>query len=68
MKDVENPVGLFSTELKAYKVRGGMKERRELESQLGDGVRKHVRRQPGGWETGGEIRDGRSCRVGGNTQ
>lgn len=22
MKDVENPVGLFSTELKAYKVRG----------------------------------------------
>jgi len=37
VKDVENTVGLVSTELKAYKVRGGMKGRRELESQLGDG-------------------------------
>jgi len=40
VKDVENPVGIFSTELKAYKVRGvkwAMKGGGQVESQLGDG-------------------------------
>ena len=44
-EDVEGPTGLLSTELKVRKVRGvktgsgTVKERRELESQIGDGGR-----------------------------